>query len=471
MKKQLFFAITMAVLLGATGCGTPRGHLVGVYRKAPVEVYPYGMLLIPRGSFNMGANDQSAVWALQPSQRQVSIDAFYMDQTEITNAKYRQFVEWVRDSIVRTKLLREMEQVDEGEASKWFTERATYTLDGPVIDSVLNWKTKIPWNAKYSEEDDVKAGKWNAVQQMYFYGQDMIEAGQLNAHLLVYMYKFVNYDQAAFPENKYNPYTNGYNANARVRVDSAWFNADGSIGDTVIVKPLRHRSDLISTKIVNIYPDTMVWMRDFSYSYNEPMMHNYFAHPSFDEFPVVGVSWDQANAFCWWRTLYHRNESGEPRTPEWRLPTDAEWEYAARGGRHNGIYPWGGPYIRDAKGCFMANFKPMRGNYTEDGYLYPARVAKYAPNDFGLYDMAGNVAEWTVTTFEDEASTFTLDLNPHYNYKAKRNDPPIMRKKVVRGGSWKDVAAYLQCATVTYEYQNIGTASIGFRCVRSHIGK
>ena len=62
---------------------------------------------------------------------------------------------------------------------------------------------------------------------MYFYGQDMIEAGQLNAHLLVYMYKFVNYDQAAFPENKYNPYTNGYNANARVRVDSAWFNADG----------------------------------------------------------------------------------------------------------------------------------------------------------------------------------------------------------------------------------------------------
>ena len=60
MKKQLFFAITMAVLLGATGCGTPRGHLVGVYRKAPVEVYPYGILLIPRGSFNMGANDQSA---------------------------------------------------------------------------------------------------------------------------------------------------------------------------------------------------------------------------------------------------------------------------------------------------------------------------------------------------------------------------------------------------------------------------
>ena len=105
MKKQLFFAITMAVLLGATGCGTPRGHLVGVYRKASVEVYSYGMFLIPRGSFNMGANDQSTVWALQPSQRQVSIDAFYMDQTEITNAKYRQFVEWVRDSIVRTKHL------------------------------------------------------------------------------------------------------------------------------------------------------------------------------------------------------------------------------------------------------------------------------------------------------------------------------------------------------------------------------
>ncbi|WP_373806516.1 type IX secretion system lipoprotein PorK/GldK, partial [Bacteroides heparinolyticus] len=226
---------------------------------------------------------------------------------------------------------------------------------------------------------------------------------------------------------------------------------------------------LLSTKIINIYPDTMVWMRDFSYSYNEPMMHNYFAHPGFGEFPVVGVSWDQAQAFCWWRTSLYRNAQ-LPRSQEWRLPSDAEWEYAARGGRHDAIYPWGGPYIRDYRGCFLANFKPMRGNYTEDGYLYPCKVANYIPNDFGLYDMAGNVAEWTVTPYDDQLSTFTLDMNPHYNYKAKKDDPAVMRRKVVRGGSWKDVAAYLQCASVTYEYQNRRSASIGFRCVRSYIG-
>ncbi len=470
MKKHLLFAVIGAVLLGATSCGKPRGHLVGVYSKSHNETAPYGMVFVPRGSFSMGANEQSFSWALQPSQRHISIDAFWMDQTEITNGEYRQFVEWVRDSIVRTKLLQEMDVVGEEEASKWFKERANYTLEGPVMDSVLNWKTKIPWKAKYDENDDEKAGKWNAVQQMYFYGQDMIEAGQLNAHLLIYKYKFVNYDQAALPGNEFNPYINAYNPTAKVRVDSAWMNADGSIGDTVIVKPLRHRSDLISTKIINIYPDTMVWMRDFSYSYNEPMMQNYFAHPGFGEFPVVGVSWDQAQAFCWWRTTNLYRAANLPKTQEWRLPTDAEWEYAARGGRHDAIYPWGGPYIRDSKGCFLANFKPMRGNYTEDGYLYPSRVAVYKPNDFGLYDMAGNVAEWTVTTYDDQLSSFTLDMNPHYNYKAKKDDPAVMRRKVVRGGSWKDVAAYLQCATVTYEYQNKRSAAIGFRCVRSYIG-
>ena len=146
----------MAVLLGLTSCSKPNGHLVGVYHKAPKEKAPYGMLFIPRGSFNMGANEQSVTWGLLPTQRHISVDAFWMDQTEITNGEYRQFVEWVIDSIARTKLLREMEQVDEKEASKWFKERANYTLDGPVIDSVLNWRTTIPWNAKYDEENDVK---------------------------------------------------------------------------------------------------------------------------------------------------------------------------------------------------------------------------------------------------------------------------------------------------------------------------
>ena len=466
MKKYLFFAAIMAILLAASGCSKPKGHLVGVYSKAKSETAPYGMVFIPTGSFNMGPNDQSATWAMQHKQRVVSINAFWMDQTEITNGEYRQFVYWVRDSIVRAKLAR---MSDEDAAARFFKEVPSYTPEGVELDTVLNWKTKVPWNQKYSEDDDVALEKYEAVQQMKFYGANKLEADQANAHIYVYKYKYINYDQGAIQGNEFNPYTNSYNPNAKVRVDSAWMTEEGHILDTVLVKPLRNRSDLISTRIINIYPDTMVWMRDFSYSYNEPMMQNYFAHPGFGEHPVVGISWDQANAFCWWRTELYKSVK-QPRAQEYRLPNEGEWEYAARGGRHDAMYPWGGPYIRDARGCFLANYKPMRGNYTEDGYLYPCKVGTYNPNDYGLYDMAGNVSEWTATTFDENLEKFTGDFMPNYDYRAKRDDPAIMKRKVIKGGSWKDIGAYLQCGARDYEYQQRRRASIGFRCVRSYIG-
>ena len=90
----------------------------------------------------------------------------------------------------------------------------------------------------------------------------------------------------------------------------------------------------------------------------------------------------------------------------------------------------------------MANFKPMRGNYTEDGYLIPSTVGTYDPNDYGLYDMAGNVSEWTDDTYDEAAGTFVLDMNPSYKYEAREGDKKIMRRKVIKGGSWKDVGAY-----------------------------
>ncbi|MDR1543588.1 MAG: SUMF1/EgtB/PvdO family nonheme iron enzyme [Prevotellaceae bacterium] len=466
MRKHLIFASLMAILLAASGCSKPKGYLVGVYSKAKPETAPYGMVFVPRGSFNMGQNDQAATWAMQPKPRRVSVDAFWIDQTEITNGEYRQFVHWVRDSVLRRKLAL---MDDETEAGKFFQEVVHYPVEETEPDTVLNWKTKIPWKAKYSEDDDIATDKFNAVQQMYYYGKDKLDDGQANARQLVYKYRYVDLDEAKKQGNEFNPYINGYNPGAMVRVDSAWQTEDGIIHDTVIVKPLKFRSDFISTRIINIYPDTMVWMREFSYSFNEPMMHNYFAHPGFGEFPVVGVSWDQAVAFCHWRTELYKN-AGLPKVQDYRLPTEAEWEYAARGGRHNAIYPWGGPYVRDYRGCFLANFKPMRGNYTEDGYLYPCKAATYNPNDYGLFDMAGNVAEWTSDTFDQEMNSFTLDFNPAYSYHSKSNDRAIMKRKVIKGGSWKDVGAYLQCGTRDYEYQTRRRASIGFRCVRAYIG-
>jgi formylglycine-generating enzyme required for sulfatase activity len=98
------------------------------------------------------------------------------------------------------------------------------------------------------------------------------------------------------------------------------------------------------------------------------------------------------------------------------------------------------------------------------------KVAQFRPNDFGLFDMAGNVAEWTSSAYNTSANTYTNDLNPNFQYNAKKDDPDILKRKVVKGGSWKDVSAYLRNGSRTYEYQYEDRCYIGFRCVRSHIG-
>jgi gliding motility-associated lipoprotein GldK len=204
------------------------------------------------------------------------------------------------------------------------------------------------------------------------------------------------------------------------------------------------------------------------------MAKMYFWHPGFDDYPVVGVTWEQAQAFCIWRTQLLNNylvtTKGGAFVQNYRLPTEYEWEYASRGGRNLSMYPWGSPYTRNNKGCFLANFKPLRGNYVDDGFLKPAPVGSFEPNDYNLYDMSGNVAEWTSSAFDEAAYSFTHDLNPNYEYSALPNEAPVMKRKVIRGGSWKDIAYYLQNGSRAYEYQDSAKSYIGFRCVRSTMG-
>jgi len=183
----------------------------------------------------------------------------------------------------------------------------------------------------------------------------------------------------------------------------------------------------------------------------------------------VGVTWEQAYAFCHWRTSFF-NGAHRVQAQDYRLPTEAEWEYAARGGRKMALYPWGGNYVRDNKGCFLANFKPLRGRYTDDTGSTTMKVASFAPNDFGLFDMAGNVAEWTSDAYSGASNSWVNDMNPKSQFDAKKTDPSVLKRKVIKGGSWKDVAAYLQCGMRTYEYQYESRPYIGFRCVRSYIG-
>jgi len=450
MKKSLIF-IVVTILIVA--CNKPVGELTGLgISDKFYEAQPFGMVFVKRGSFMMGANDQSAIGSFNDKSINVSVDAFWMDETEITNDKYKQFVYWVKDSITLRLLVK-----------GGFTEYQDKNDPNTNLDAVrLNYKPKI--NIK---DDNIK----KIVESLNYPDNNGIGfTKQLDPGKLQYRYEWINYDQAALPQNKYNVNTGAYSKNASVRIDTSYIDENGAIKNVTIKRKLQSRKDLVSTRIVNVYPDTIMWLRDFQYAYNDPKMKMYFSSPGYSNYPVVGVTWEQAQAFCVWRTQLY-NSANSVRCQDYRLPTEAEWEYAARGGRRLALYPWGGNYVRDAKGCYLANFKPMRGSYADDMGTFTMKIASFPPNDFGLYDMAGNVAEWTASAYNSSSSTLVSDMNPTFQYNAKNDDPDVLKRKVIKGGSWKDVAYYLQCGVKTYEYQNESRPYIGFRCVRSYNGE
>jgi len=433
--------VMVAILV--TGCGSySEGELVGVKSTGKYfEPEPFGMVFVPMGSFNVGGSDQDVAWAQNSFSKTVSVDAFWMDETEITNSEYRQFVFWVRDSIMRRMLGQSIEDFLISE------DKLGNAIDPPF----LNWEAKVDMG----DEEQVEATK-----DLYYPEKERFwRRKEVDSRKLMFEYYYVDFKQAANKANRYNFQTKEYSGQV--------INAQGEKVD------ITDRSSFVMRDVIYVYPDTLCWVSDFTYAYNEPLASMYFWHPAYDNYPVVGVTWKQASAFCYWRSKYLNDaliKRGEFFVHEFRLPIETEWEYAARGGLDLAMYPWGGMYTRNYQGCFLANFKPLRGNYADDGGLTTVKVGTYEPNEFGLYDMAGNVAEWTVTAYDESSYVFTHDLNPDYKYNALPTDPAVMKRKVVRGGSWKDIAYFLQVGTRSYDYQDSAHSFLGFRCVRSYLG-
>jgi gliding motility-associated lipoprotein GldK len=446
MKKFPFYlALLIALIILGSCSNSGNGELVGVRQKSKhfYQPDPYGMVFVPQGSFTMGTGDQDFLYSQLHQPKTVSVASYYMDETEITNNEYRQFVYWVRDSIARWMLY------DNG-----ITEPAyilTETRDGDIIDPPLvNWDEDVPWDTDDQAIKDALEDMYLPEHERYF------RRKEVDTRKLFYEYYWVDLQAAA-------------------RKD---WTEDGNTENAAFAnrpQGMRDRSVYVRKELINVYPDTLCWIHDYTYSYNDPMTKKYFHHIAFDHYPVVGVNWSQAKAFCVWRTelknAYLRKEKNSASVAEFRLPTETEWEWAARGGYENSPFPWGGPYIRNDKGCILANYKPIRGNYIADGGLRTVIVAHYPPNRWGLYDMSGNVAEWTISAFDPASYNFTWDMNPNYTYNAKVDDPPAMKRKVVKGGSWKDVAYYLQVQHRAYEYQDTAKSYIGFRTVQPFLGR
>lgn len=455
MKKFIAFAAMLTLVIGCGKSGD-KGELVGVTGGKWHPEKPYGMTLVPGGSFIMGKSDADLANVEDAPTKTVTVRSFYMDETEITNSEYRQFVEWVKDSTMRVRLAiladETGQKATDGKGKK----------GGSISDYAFN------------DSDPEKMTAYDKYMYDNYYSvgtkDDPYAGRKLNKKV-----KLIK-DTKAYPDEYYTevmdsmylPIEESYNGLRTIDVNKLKFRYSWMDIQAAAKAKVGKRSDFVKTEQVNVYPDTAVWIKDFAYSYNEPMHNDYFWHKAYGDYPVVGVTWKQAKAFCAWRTLNKNSyiksrKKGRDLVNAFRLPTEAEWEYAARGGLESATYPWGGPYTKSDRGCFLANFKPSRGDYAADEALYTVEAKSYEVNGYGLYNMAGNVSEWTDSAYNPNAYEYVSTMNP--NVIDGKN-----QRKVVRGGSWKDVAYFLQVSTRDHEYADSARSYIGFRTVQDYMG-
>ena len=201
------------------------------------------------------------------------------------------------------------------------------------------------------------------------------------------------------------------------------------------------RTDFLKAK-----PDQSQWVKTYP-KYNQPMADLYFSHPAYNHYPVNNISREGAELYCVWLTHQANEVLSSKRKPEIndvRLPSAYEWMYAAKGGLKKSPYPWGGPYCRNAKGCYLANFNYESEGDILDDMMFTVYASSYVPNGYGLYCMSGNVAEMVY-------------------YGLDRMEPGT------KGGSFESKSEYIKIEGKD-EFDGITTpnVNIGFRVVVSY---
>ena len=235
-------------------------------------------------------------------------------------------------------------------------------------------------------------------------------------------------------------------------------------------------------KANELLPDTTVWA-----DFDDYMREFYFSHHALNEYPVIGINWIQANKYCQWYTQKVAKDLGvlQETVPQFRLPTESEWEYAAIAGDDVNYYSWGkdnifintkksGMKVAGNIGETIDQNGVMISKDNDDGFPYTAPVRSFEKNSYGLYNLSGNVAEWVMDTvvhkkiFHNIAkgnkkieSTSIVRKLEQYNRLAGKN------KHITKGGSWATGPAYALNASRQVFDSKDKKAFIGFRMVVS----
>lgn len=499
--KSTYFALSLFLTASSLSHYCSAQHTES--RIRPVVPYeqsklsaPPGMVYVPGGTtiikYSQQASDSNSV-------KKVSLSSYFIDKTEVTNQQYRQFIEWVVDSIAITKYLKDEDRFfkDSKDEPKTAEVKAGDSTSPAAAPAAAGPQRRINWahvdHKSLFEKEDYR----ERLKPM------LDEKGQVKRDSIFFTYKYLR----------------SAGTNPKLKVGS------------------------YASMAVNVYPDEEIWAKDFPNAQTDILVENYFTSEPYEDYPVVGVTWPQANAFTYWRSMNASSYSNvadymKSYHLSYTLPSEAQWVYAAqqdmkavakntpvaekadekdepkKGKKKNSkeeekpattdaatppvtnddpnsswtsttaktvdnsaalqvdTNAFYDPAVADEENQvpsdrrgLTANFKQDEGESTADGSAFTVPVMSYTPNDFGIYCMSGNVAEWTRDAYSPSTFAFVSDINPVLSYDADSTDGDPMRRKVIRGGSFNSPAKELSPYARAYELQETAHSYIGFRCV------